>query len=71
MVEFRWQRALVPAKDFPDHKEIFLLASHQQDAQEVGPELCGGGQGESFATVTTSENFGRSVGFDDRQTSLG
>ena len=71
MVEFRRQRALVPAKDFPDHKEIFLLASHQQDAQEVGPELCGGGQGESFATVTTSESFGRSVGFDGRQASLG
>src|SRR5258708_34098337 len=71
MVEFRWQRALVPAKDFPDQKEIFLFASHQQAAQEVRPELCGGGQGESFATVTTSGSFGRGVGFDGRQASLG
>src|SRR5258708_3953529 len=71
MIEFCWQRALVPAKDFPDQEEVFFLASHQQDAQEVGPELCRGGQGESFATLITSESFGRGVGFDARQASLG
>ncbi len=71
MVEFRWQRALVAAEDFPDDKEVFFLASHQQDAQEGAPELCRGGQGESFATLITSESFGRGVGFDGRQASLG
>jgi len=42
MVEFRRQRAPVAVQDFPDEKEILLLASHQQDTQKREPGLCRG-----------------------------
>jgi hypothetical protein len=40
MVEYRRESPPVPVKYFLDKKEIFLLASHQQNAQQRGHGLC-------------------------------
>jgi len=42
VIQFGRQGALVPAENFADQKEIFFLASDQQDAQKRGGELGGG-----------------------------
>ena len=42
MIEHRRECASVPVEYFLNEKEVFLLASHQQDVQQGGPGLCRG-----------------------------
>jgi len=42
MIEYRRESAPVPVEYFLDEKEIFLLASHQQNVQQRGRGLCRG-----------------------------
>jgi hypothetical protein len=64
MIELRQQGTPVPVKYFLDKKEIFLLASYQQDVQQGGPGLCRGCQRIPLLTLSTSESFSRAVSFE-------
>jgi hypothetical protein len=64
MVELCRQGTPVPVKYFLDQKEIFLLASYQQDVQQGGPGLCRGCQKIPLLTLFTSESFSRTVALE-------